>query len=116
MIDVSDGLLQDLGHVLRSSRVGAEIHLDRIPISKDANHLSKGNSNQALKHAMTDGEDFELLFTCSPMQWKSIRSHWNKNFAPIRPIGHITRRPKVTFTRGGKEIKFAPKKGYEHFS
>jgi len=55
MIDISDGLAQDLGHILEESNLGAVIYEDLIPLSKAA-----GGINSALN----DGEDFELLFHC----------------------------------------------------
>lgn len=54
MIDISDGLLQDLGHILKESNVGAEIYEESIPLSKQS---------KSLFEALGMGEDFELLFT-----------------------------------------------------
>ena len=61
MIDVSDGLAADLHHILDESRVGAVLHEKRIPISPDAITINDGRT--PLEHALSDGEDFELLFT-----------------------------------------------------
>ena len=55
MIDVSDGLASDLGHIVRDSDVGATLYEDKIPKSRKA----------SLKEALYDGEDYELLFTLS---------------------------------------------------
>ena len=62
MIDLSDGLSSDLHHILSSSKVGAEIFAQRIPISS---RVTEEAFEKSLQHALNDGEDFELLFTVS---------------------------------------------------
>jgi thiamine-monophosphate kinase len=64
MIDVSDGLAADLGHILEESRVGALLDESSIPISPTA--TSSKDEKSPLQHALGDGEDFELLFTVAP--------------------------------------------------
>jgi thiamine-monophosphate kinase len=64
MIDVSDGLAADLHHMLDESAVGAVVRAGDIPVSDTARRLPGQQS--ALDHALSDGEDFELLFTVSP--------------------------------------------------
>ncbi len=59
-IDISDGLLQDLAHILKASNKGAELDLSLIPFSKALNNLNK---KQALSFALAGGDDYELLFT-----------------------------------------------------
>jgi len=61
MIDVSDGLAADLGHILEESGVGAILDEGAIPVSTAATAARDGRS--PLEHALGDGEDFELLFT-----------------------------------------------------
>jgi thiamine-monophosphate kinase len=67
MIDLSDGLASDLGHILvESGGLGAILDDDAIPIHPDARALSQRDGLPALDHALGDGEDFELCFTvCS---------------------------------------------------
>lgn len=60
MIDISDGLLQDLQHILDQSSLGANVDLQNIPIHEDA-----ASNKNPLESALGDGEDFELLFTIS---------------------------------------------------
>jgi len=71
MLDLSDGLLQDLPHLLAPSnlhpQLGAKLDPTRIPLHPDALELSKTSGHPPLHHALTDGEDYELLFT-SPVQ------------------------------------------------
>ena len=61
-IDVSDGLMQDLGHILERSGVGAEIDAARIPVSPAYRALMGAD----LEHALSGGEDYELIFCARP--------------------------------------------------
>jgi thiamine-monophosphate kinase len=65
MIDVSDGLAADLGHILEESRCGAVVFADAVPVHPDAVVLSQRTGRRPLEHALGDGEDFELVFTVS---------------------------------------------------
>ncbi len=61
LIDVSDGLSQDAGHLCDASHVGLILDVDAIPIHADARTLAKSSGREPLDHALSDGEDFELL-------------------------------------------------------
>jgi thiamine-monophosphate kinase len=65
MIDISDGLSQDLHHVLKESRCGAVLDAGAIPIADDARTLAAQSGKSPLEHALGDGEDFELAFAVS---------------------------------------------------
>jgi thiamine-monophosphate kinase len=114
-IDVSDGLVQDLEHLLKNSKKGAAIHLDALPVSGAASKLP-GN---ALNHALSDGEDFELLFTLPRSQVKAVERAWKKRFPKVQLswIGQITKDKGLRWVQNGKQIRFQlKKKGYTHFS
>lgn len=66
MVDVSDGLVSDLGHICRASHVGAEIWMDNLPISPACMEAARVVGANATNWAMEGGEDYELLFTASP--------------------------------------------------
>jgi thiamine-monophosphate kinase len=67
LIDVSDGLIADLGHICQKSRVGAELAVNKLPVAAAlANHFSE---KQSLDLALRGGEDFELCFTLPPSLW-----------------------------------------------
>jgi thiamine-monophosphate kinase len=66
MIDISDGLSADLHHILTESECGAELDARQIPIHPDAETLSAQTGRPGVEHALTDGEDFELIFAVSP--------------------------------------------------
>lgn len=59
MIDISDGLAADVAHICEESKCGAVLRAEAIPIADDARQLNDGRS--PLEHALTDGEDFELV-------------------------------------------------------
>jgi thiamine-monophosphate kinase len=85
MIDVSDGLAADLHHILDESKMGALVRSQDIPIS----NAVRARDKSALECALSDGEDFELLFTVSPDDGRRLLS--NPPFElPITHIGEIT--------------------------
>lgn len=120
MIDVSDGLVQDLFRLLKTDRLGAKVFLSRIPVSKEAYQLARRHGRSALESALSDGEDFELLFTASPrMGEKILRRRGRVAGTSVSCIGEITEKPgQIDFF----ESEFSPKPitlgirgGYEHF-
>jgi thiamine-monophosphate kinase len=120
MIDISDGLVQDLSHILKASKVGAVLDLDMIPVSSDAEKMARRNVPKALERALSDGEDFELLFTVSCRQKRVLEKRWKKQFTsvPLTWIGKIEGKASVIrWLRDGKPSA-APKlsqKGFSHF-
>lgn len=135
MIDISDGLLRDLGHIIKASKVGAQIMLEAIPISASVvGHVSAhgslmnnpprltatpplvGNSRE-LYHALGDGEDYELLFTVPKKKVESFMKAWRRAFrlACVR-IGWITAQKGSLegIDSGGRIIKLNAA-GFEHF-
>lgn len=86
MIDVSDGLTADLGHILEESQVGAILDEAAIPISAAAAAVSDGRS--PLDHAFGDGEDFELLFTVSADDGRRLLAN-SPCAVPLAHLGEI---------------------------
>ena len=103
MIDVSDGLLADLGHILKASHAGAILYEDRIPLSPEARDI---------KDALCSGEDFELLFTVPLTQARRLASK-TRDFTAIGEIV-APRRGLTLVERSGKKRKVRPS-GYTHF-
>lgn len=81
MIDISDGLTGDLNHILKAGKVGAHLDYASIPKHEGAN----------LSQALSDGEDYELLFTLSPQSARSLMD-WqaNQKLFYFYPIGTVT--------------------------
>ncbi|MCI0748040.1 MAG: thiamine-phosphate kinase [Verrucomicrobia subdivision 3 bacterium] len=119
MIDLSDGLAGDLRHILTASGVGAELLSDSIPISRAAKLHARVESSAKppLLAALTDGEDFELLFTIPSSNAVAVLDKWKKQFPGLRLtcIGRITaaRGLKLRDKGGLREIGL---RGYEHFT
>jgi thiamine-monophosphate kinase len=74
MIDLSDGLATDLRHLCAESGVGAVILEHRVPITPAARRLSKKDGRSPFAHALSDGEDYELLFTAPPEGARKIEA------------------------------------------
>lgn len=104
MIDISDGLSQDLGHILAASSAGAVIYEGLIPLSRDC---------RSLKRALCDGEDFELIFT---LALDDANRLFRRKLPGVVPIGYITPADcglKLVY-RSGRREDLRPA-GYRHF-
>ncbi len=110
MIDVSDGLAADLHHLLKMSHVGAVLEAGAIPISQAA--IDANDSKSPLQHALSDGEDFELIFTVSSDDGRRLLATWN-NSTPISHIGVITGEPGC-WLRTGDQREPLPPLGWSH--
>ncbi|MCL2523643.1 MAG: thiamine-phosphate kinase [Betaproteobacteria bacterium] len=116
-IDVSDGLLADLGHIARQSGCAAAVRLVQLP------HLPKGESYDAalrklaLECQLAGGDDYELCFTAPVAQQQTIAAIAARLDLPLWPIGEMTagRPGEVTvFDPEGQAVEFQHK-GFEHF-
>lgn len=151
MMDISDGLAGDLPHILRASKVGAELLSEAIPISRAAKLQARNPSpsqasddphsdptasddeqeaddkqatgttprpkhKSALEAALTDGEDFELLFTLPSRKAVPLVDAWKKQFPETRLscIGRITATPGLQL-RSRKTLVPLTAHGYVHF-
>ena len=111
-IDISDGLISDLGHICKASQVGARIEVDRVPI---ASAVKANFGDRALELALSGGEDYELLFTASTKVIDKIRATAS---CPITVIGEIVadKTGRITLVdRQGNPFRL-DKKGWEHFT
>jgi thiamine-monophosphate kinase len=104
MIDISDGLAQDLGHILEQSCAGAVIYADLIP---------RAHASVSLEDALYSGEDFELLFT---MPRKEAGKLIALRPGVFHPIGYITDKKSGLrlIDRNCRERVIIPR-GYKHF-
>jgi thiamine-monophosphate kinase len=128
MIDLSDGVAGDLPHILKASRVGAELLKNAIPVSRAArlgaaqiptSRLagSLAPLKSSLAAALTDGEDFELLFTVASRDAVKLLDAWKNKFPELKLscIGKIVAGDGILIrSKNGSQQLNA--QGYEHFS
>lgn len=115
MIDLSDGLATDAHHLARASAIGIDVDTAAIPLSPDAARMPAPPS--ALEHALTDGEDFELLFSVPAARVEPCLAAWRAAWdTPCRPIGRIVAgEPHVTLIAADGARTPLASAGYEHF-
>ena len=99
MMDLSDGLGADLPRLARASNVGFEIQKTSLP----------RNPGATLEQALSDGEDYELLFAISPRQRERLERAWARKFRslPLTRIGCLSRKSQIANPKLGS--------GYVHF-
>ncbi len=114
MIDVSDGLSSDLGHLCRQSNVGALLQSERIPIDKEVTKLCGRRALDPLALALHGGEDFELLFTVRPDDVTRLPKRVDG--VKASHIGEITNQSGVIRIAEGRLIWDLQPRGFEHFS
>lgn len=109
-IDVSDGLLQDLGHLLAASGVGALLDLERVPLAPGAAAAEAG-----LAMALGGGDDYQLCFTVPAVRTTDLhRAAAGWADPPVR-IGVIRTEPGLELRRDGRAAEIAVP-GWDHFS
>jgi len=129
-MDLSDGLAMDLPRLARESGVGAAVEAGRVPVSASALELARLETAKdarsglaretAVRHALRDGEDFELLLALAPEAWEKVSAAWppssdgtRKTLAPVTRIGTFNRNRQIRllWPDGRKEPLSG---GYEH--
>ena len=114
MIDLSDGLSSDLGHILdESGGLGAILDAASIPIHADAFEMSLGDGVPALDHALNDGEDFELCLTVSPDDADRLLAA-PPAAAWLYRVGEITETPGLRL-RTAEGLRSIEPRGFDHF-
>ncbi len=112
-IDLSDGLLADLGHILKASNVGAQLSLNQCPVNPAvADQLSNPHLQTAV---LAGGEDYELCFTAPSRQRHAIAQLSQQLALAITRIGSIQSDQTLTVLYDDKPVKLDTK-GYDHFA
>jgi thiamine-monophosphate kinase len=114
MIDVSDGLLADLGHICETSRVGAVVEWQALPLSAAARAV-RALEPEVATRLVAGGDDYELLFAAPAEAAVEIRALSARQGVPLTAIGRIEPGDGVRFIDpAGREIAIAAA-GYRHF-
>ncbi len=110
-MDISDGLIANLNHICRASRVGARVEIDRLPV---AAAVTAAFGTGATRLALSGGEDYELLFTADAARVERVRKTVD---CPVTVIGEITSGPGETAVvdRHGNPVEL-PSSGWDHFA
>ncbi len=112
-IDISDGLLGDLGHILEASNAGAQVNFDQLPISVSL----RGYLDQPLgkRCALSGGDDYELCFTVPARRHAEVLNIGERLGLPLTCIGHIvTGQGCIVYNAAGHPITLESA-GYDHF-
>ncbi len=108
-LDISDGFLADLNHILQASKAGAIIDLESIPLSTTLKSITQ---QQALKYALTGGDDYELLFTVSVENLQAFKKHIQQKKMVCTEVGKIDALISGVVSTQNKVLNLV---GYNHF-
>ncbi|MEW6994548.1 thiamine-phosphate kinase [Colwelliaceae bacterium MEBiC 14330] len=112
-IDLSDGLIADLGHICQASNVGANVVLDSLPLS----NIMRDNllADDAINLALSGGDDYELLFTVSEDNKVGMETAMSHAGIAVTCIGQLNASQTITTTLNNKPVPINTA-GFEHFS
>lgn len=111
-IDISDGLVADLGHVLQQSGVGAQLTMEDLPLSRVLRDALP--REQAWELALSGGDDYELCFTLAPHRLAEATHRLRDLACGFTPIGTVTATGGLQCLRADAS-RFQPRPGYRHF-
>jgi thiamine-monophosphate kinase len=111
-IDVSDGLLADLGHVCAASGVAAHVDVEQVPLSAELMALFPPQTAEG--YALAGGDDYELCFTAAPAHAAAIAAVFERLGTALHRIGWVQAGSGVDCYRDGEVFEPA-RRGYQHF-
>lgn len=115
MIDISDGILSDYGHIADLSGVGGIIHLDALPFSESFRTMAEKLPLFPFNMLLSGGEDYQLAFTAKAGNKEKISNIMKKSGIPASPVGIVTSLPGVTVLRPDGTPYLLQKHGFNHF-
>jgi thiamine-monophosphate kinase len=116
VIDVSDGLSSDIGHIAKESNVGIRLYSEKIPVSNNLEKFCAWFEFDPVEYALAGGEDYTLLCTISPDKVDYIAADYLKRFRnPLYQIGEINDSGEMKLVlKNGQVRSFVPS-GWDHF-
>jgi thiamine-monophosphate kinase len=111
-IDLSDGLLQDLGHLCVASGLGARVDADRLPLSA-AYRAANRSSRTPLEGALSGGEDYELLLAVPPSRLAVLRRAAREARTRVTVVGALEARRGVRVLQAGRPLRTS-RRGHDH--
>jgi len=112
-IDISDGLVADLNHILTQSQVGATLFVDSLPLSEELKHLL--SIEKAHHLALTAGDDYELCFTIPKHKQSEFEAKLSRIPCRYTCIGTINKKPGLNLCYQDGTLYQGPTHGYQHF-
>lgn len=116
MADVSDGLLGDLGHILKASQVGAEIDLSATAILMQTTNLWPCPSDLTMTCVLSGGDDYELVFTAPAAASAQVHAAAHVCGTHVTRIGRITRSPTLSLLDANGQAVRTEFRSFDHFA
>ena len=111
-MDVSDGLVQDLGHICRANGLAAEVFAEKVPLSDAA----RAAGPDWLVTCLTGGDDYELLLAVPPARCEALRREAGRAGIPVTQVGHFhSGPPEVMVRQANGEPLALTREGWSHF-
>ncbi|MHB8994233.1 MAG: thiamine-phosphate kinase [Armatimonadota bacterium] len=112
-LDISDGLVQDAGHLCDRSGVGIRLHADRLPISGQTQATARALARDAVQWALSSGEEFELLLTTPPHKVECLQAATD---LPLTVVGEVVEGAGVAvIDASGSPVRLVSA-GWDHFA
>ena len=114
MMDLSDGMAMDFPRLMAASGCGGVVDCGRLPVHPDAEKLTARDGQPAWRHALTDGEDYELLFTLAPADFPLLENL--DPDVPVTAVGTVTESGPLQLALPDGTVVPWPAGGWEHIS